>query len=402
MLVEMGAVREAEALLAELGVGNENLDIMRTLAHLRISTLVGHFEKTEALTAEILATARRVNHVAAECWAHAFRAHVRWITAHEVTHPGSLEEDRIVARAPTRGLLDAIEWARAMRANTSFSGARPPSDVDVIDAAAFALMAESTEALLADRLADAEERARRAVGLSKSNGMLFCAAEALLLLADVLLASGRIDAVAFVANELANMGATFPSPRLEAEAHITRVLAGLSPLEVLAIEQIARDANVAPAGSRRARALLGVQGPLDRVDQLVLAACAPLHDRIATVNQPLHPLLPSWGLDIANESLWANGKTVRLPALSMQILVALARAARTKEELAREVWSVREYHPLRDDKRLQVAVFRLRHTIELDPKTPRRIVATQVGYAIGDEEPMRVRLSSASEERPRR
>jgi len=57
--------------------------------------------------------------------------------------------------------------------------------------------------------------------------------------------------------------------------------------------------------------------------------------------------------------------------------------------LARAVWNVREYHPLRDDKRIQVAFMRLRRAVE-DGKRPRRILSTPEGYAVGAEEPMRV------------
>jgi hypothetical protein len=45
--------------------------------------------------------------------------------------------------------------------------------------------------------------------------------------------------------------------------------------------------------------------------------------------------------------------------------------------------------PLRDDKRIQVAIMRLRRAVE-DGKRPRRILSTPEGYAVGDEAPMRV------------
>ena len=76
---------------------------------------------------------------------------------------------------------------------------------------------------------------------------------------------------------------------------------------------------------------------------------------------------------------------------ALRLLSALARAggALDKETLARRVWQLREYHPLRDDKRIQVAVRKLRLRIEDEPSRPRRLVTTADGYALGAETPLR-------------
>ena len=46
------------------------------------------------------------------------------------------------------------------------------------------------------------------------------------------------------------------------------------------------------------------------------------------------------------------------------------------------MWELRDYHPLRDDKRLQVAVRRLRVMLEDDSEQPRRVVTIAAGYAV--------------------
>ncbi len=51
-------------------------------------------------------------------------------------------------------------------------------------------------------------------------------------------------------------------------------------------------------------------------------------------------------------------------------------------EIAEVVWKVRDYHPLRDAKRIHVAVRRLRKAIEDDAATPTRLVTTPGGYAL--------------------
>jgi DNA-binding response OmpR family regulator len=96
-------------------------------------------------------------------------------------------------------------------------------------------------------------------------------------------------------------------------------------------------------------------------------------------------------------SVWlADGRRVDLSTspTSLRILETLADAggSATKDQLARAVWDVGTYHPLRDDKRIQVAMRRLRMAIEEDPASPVRVLTTRDGYAFGTAIPVR-RLS---------
>lgn len=166
------------------------------------------------------------------------------------------------------------------------------------------------------------------------------------------------------------------------------LLGGHPPLRDL--ERIANTEVVASSAARRARALLGLDGPCDRVDERVVRA-TPWHGAVRTVRGGAEA---SWGVDLRSGRIWFPDGRAR-PFAARALHGPLARAladgggACTKEQLARAVWSVRDYHPLRDDKRIQVAVMRFRRAIE-DGKRPRRLVSTEDGYAFGLEEPVRL------------
>ena len=86
--------------------------------------------------------------------------------------------------------------------------------------------------------------------------------------------------------------------------------------------------------------------------------------------------------------MWiANGRTVsfRKKAMLFRVLTALADrgGAATKEDLVGAVWEEREYHPLKHDNRLHLAVSKTRRVLEDDPKNPKRLLATAEGYALG-------------------
>jgi DNA-binding winged helix-turn-helix (wHTH) protein len=70
--------------------------------------------------------------------------------------------------------------------------------------------------------------------------------------------------------------------------------------------------------------------------------------------------------------------------LHFELLLCLADAggSATKEELVLRVWKETEYHPLRHDARLQVAIRKVRELIEEDPSRPERLVTTPEGYAL--------------------
>src|SRR5262249_6965875 len=96
-----------------------------------------------------------------------------------------------------------------------------------------------------------------------------------------------------------------------------------------------------------------------------------------------------WGLDEERGEVWLPaGRTVDLrpTPLLLRLLSALADAGgmASKEDLVITAWGEREYHPLRHDNRLQVAVRKLRRLVEDRPAAPARLLTTSDGYALGD------------------
>jgi len=80
-----------------------------------------------------------------------------------------------------------------------------------------------------------------------------------------------------------------------------------------------------------------------------------------------------------------GGERVELaprPLLWRLLVVLSQRGRASKEELVLGAWDVREYHPLRHDNRLQVAMRKLRRAIEVDASRPERVVTTSDGYAL--------------------
>jgi hypothetical protein len=113
------------------------------------------------------------------------------------------------------------------------------------------------------------------------------------------------------------------------------------------------------------------------------------------------PERPGWGFDAVSARVWRwDGPPVPLGGVPIvkQLIHALFTSPEglTKAALANQVWGVKDYHPLRDDKRMQVAVRKLRTLIEADPAHPRRVVTRDDGYALGDAEPARWRSNSTS------
>src|SRR5262249_26829591 len=150
--------------------------------------------------------------------------------------------------------------------------------------------------------------------------------------------------------------------------------------DLAAIEAVAAEIDVAPVAARRARALLGNHPPLDAVDRAVVAALRARRSLsgLSVVVSPESEWTPGWRwAEGALRVVLPGGRGVDLAARSVQaaLLSALARArAASKEDLVRAAWRVGDYHPLRDDKRLQVAIRALRDTVEDDARDPRRIV----------------------------
>lgn len=93
-----------------------------------------------------------------------------------------------------------------------------------------------------------------------------------------------------------------------------------------------------------------------------------------------------WGLDVARRTVWTlDGRIVPMNRAKtlrrLLLLIARAPEGATKTALVEGIWK-REYHPLEDDTRLQVAIGRLRKLLGDSVETPRHILTTEDGYAL--------------------
>jgi len=218
----------------------------------------------------------------------------------------------------------------------------------------------------------------------------------------VALVAGAMRELADAAEALEALAQALALPRFAMEARFFRATSPTG-IDGAALEACAAAARVSPVAARRARALLAGEDAartLDALDRVVLAAARRVGaDRLTTLAGRAAggddaAWLPGWGIDSARRSVWwPDGRHVDLTVApqGVRLLDVLAdhRGAASKEQLTLMVWGEREYHPLRHDKRLQVAVLRLRRLIEADPRHPARLVTTEDGYALGTSEPIR-------------
>lgn len=264
---------------------------------------------------------------------------------------------------------------------------------------------ESNSDFIALRVADTIFRAELALLREEQGAALAATARALALVRehghvltemDVLLFRCKVAAV-FGGPGLSNTVAEVDvltrkveSPRFQAEMLFFRAVEG-SAWDAAALEECASCIAVAPAAARRARRLLGCRVTLDALDSKICACLEQrAQQRLETLVPPTFGVdgwLPGWGLDVTRQAVWLPGRWVDLTAtpLSQRLIEVLVAAggAISKADLVRLAWEVSDYHPLRHDKRTQVAIHRLRRQIEDDPVVPRRLVTTADGYALG-------------------
>ena len=393
--IEGGNVAEGRRLLGMLGPYAErapNLRFFRRMNQIRIFTIEGDFPAATAEAEGVLADARVAKNRDHERWALVARSMMRLLQASDVGTPEALLDEAPGGNDPQAQFLRAFRWMRSLRVGIALPDAERPtsggSDA-AIDAEIYALQAQATEAFTRSSWDDAEGRIRRAVALAEENGYAAHALEARLLLFDVLFVARQRGAALGLAREIANAAKALASRRFELETELAQTLfAPRPPIRVL--ERLALEDATAPAAARRARSLLGLPGGGDRIDERVVAA-TPWHGAVRTVRGGTGP---SWGIDLDDHRIWfpdGRSRAFVPRALHGPIASALVRSdgACSKEELAQAVWNVREYHPLRDDKRIQVAIMRFRRAVE-DGQRPRRILSTPLGYAVGADEPMRI------------
>ena len=275
-----------------------------------------------------------------------------------------------------------------------------PGELDThVEVRVLGRIVSSQAALLRGDAAGAIADARTALEWAREVRYRLAEVEALLALLDALVVAGRDEELLSIAAEASALASSIPSPRLAFEAALSRaVAAGLPDIAVLEPDS---PRFAAPVAARRGRALLGEPGAeaaLDALDRVVVAAVCARADwrRIETLAaaageegaEKIAGDESGWGLDEVRQSVWLlpDGRTVSFAKRKLPFRVLLAIADEggraTKESLVMRVWGEREYHRLKHDNRLHLAILKARRAIEEDPARPARVLATDDGYAL--------------------
>ncbi|MBI3073527.1 MAG: hypothetical protein HYY84_15555 [Deltaproteobacteria bacterium] len=302
---------------------------------------------------------------------------------------------------PEAILIPIIERQLALRRGAQSVAARPISSppFELMNAQALWRAVAAEDRLLAGDMAHAIDLLQVAIRTAIESGDAAVEAAARSTLCAVHLVAGNDSPVAETAMELIRMGETRPSPLVANEGRFFASVAERGAFAPPVFERLAASWNSSPRAARWSQSLLGAERTLDRIDRLIVEAVRARagNVRVASVwaTDSTTAWRVGWGLDERNHRAWLPGeRTIDFASrpLAWQILVVLANAggAISKESLVREAWRATDYHPLRDDKRVQVAVRNLRMLIEDDANAPTRVITSSDGYAFGDREPVRI------------
>jgi tetratricopeptide (TPR) repeat protein len=256
----------------------------------------------------------------------------------------------------------------------------------------------ATLAIAAGDVPGATHHATEAALSASRSELRILEADALLLLMDALTMAGRAVDLARACDEVRLLGRAMRSGRYEREVELFEHIAKGSRIPPASLQRLAGSEHLAPVAARRARALLGGAPPLDHVDLRVLEAIAAagltdayelLGDvKRAETEEGDAPWARGWGIDGTSAVVWlGDGRRVDLSGKpqAFRILEVLAErgGSASKETLVRDAWGEAEYHPLRHDGKLHVAVRKLRELIEDDPAAPTRLATSEDGYRLG-------------------
>jgi hypothetical protein len=230
---------------------------------------------------------------------------------------------------------------------------------------------------------DALGEARAAQARARERGRVLAQLDATLDAADALVVIGDREALAREADRLATAAAALPSERYALAARFFALVAQ-GALEAGALAGFARASERSPLIARRAQHLLGEDAALDDVDRRVLDA---LRQAPAGVSETVGSGEgPQWVVDLGGARVvLPDGAPVDLAKrrVLLDLLAVLCRhdGAASKEQLLTEVWQIDDYHPLRHDNRLKVAVRKLRRLLE-EPLGGPPVESVEDGYRL--------------------
>jgi hypothetical protein len=264
----------------------------------------------------------------------------------------------------------------------------PPADIAVI-----VERARGELALAHDDPLGAIAHFERGIEIARIAGLALDEVLLLSLVVDArLLLATRSDArlTRYAVAELKTFAEGIGATRFIAEARLGGWLA-LAPDERDAVTPLElADSNASPIASRRAKAILGQQVVLDALDRRIVETATR-----ATLSEAASLIV----LDLGARALrLPAGSRIDLSAseLGLRILEVLARMGgrASKEALVKHAWQQSSYHPHKDDRRLHVAIHRLRHVIENEPTAPELILRDGDDYRLAV--PIRVGSISSS------
>ncbi len=385
--VETGAFALAERLQTRLRPAMDHAPTIRfgvQFCRARVAYAQGAWETVDELLGPLLSDAAAAGMSDLVAWGTGLRAAcdvARTPGAELWPWPSGLPAAKGTSDALLRAHARVLE-ARSGRGAVVDEPARGgATDVEVV-----ALRAAAEAALAAGDVARADTLAKRALWLSREHLLAIEEALVLALLLEVRMVTPRADAAvraeaASLAEELQRAGERLGSARFAADVALAGVwITGARD----ALERVAAQ-EASPSARRRARAILGHEVALDALDRRVVAAIEPRRAGYLVLDPGRRVVeLPSGReVDLGGARLFAR------------LLETLVRGGghASKESLVKEAWDLRDYHPHRDDKRLQVAVFRLRRLLEDDAKRPGLLLLDGDGYRIAAP----VRLASSPE-----
>lgn len=309
--------------------------------------------------------------------AAAYAAHVLGDATMEGVLPA--EGDEGPPARMLRACQAMFQRRRGTQVPASRYGALDRTDKDPIDVRIVELRQRAEEHLLLCEYREAEPYLEEAQRLARLHGWVLLEADVICLRGDLAyLAGGSATAAAI---ELVRL---IDTPRFRAEGELFR-LASAKMLDVSAFAALAA-LDDSPIAARRARAI--AYGDVQIDDAVDRAFVEEVRRRSSNqTDQEVPRSTRSIALDEGTKEAVLGGGSLRIDFNRhdqlWRLLVSLvSKESATKEELVRAGWDT-DYHPLRDDGRLRVALGRLRKMLNV-PGGVTLVSTGQSGYRLVD------------------
>lgn len=350
----------------------------------RLGLALGELDELDRSVDELLAIAPEGGNARLYYWTRVIRLAIATVRAQDVP-PIAWPEQIPKPTGATAGWLGTFERLHALRRGGAADAKPPVAIPDIVNLKVLALFTDAEAALHRGEHDVAVRSVVESIDLAREHGWALHEADGLRLRAEIAAVTGQYDEVARRARELTQLASRMTSPRYAKEAALVSVIAQALP-DVAALTEIAGAGACAPEAARRAQRILGLDVPVDALDELVIAAARRRWNDVTIEIAGDRTSGPRWGIDLIARAVHVEGAepiSLRRHAVMMRVLEVCAASATpvSKAQLAREVWDVTHYHPHRDDARIEMAVSRLRKLVDGDGAST-RIVTTGEGYAL--------------------